>query len=71
LLISNNDQDVKNLEFLEFGDLLMTIKMGFDRTPIKLHPKIMRKLKNYAQNSKRSQGQKDILFQILKSLKES
>lgn len=49
----------------------MTIKMGFDRTPIKLHPKIMRKLKNYAQNSKRSQGQKDILFQILKSLKES
>ena len=61
-MLSGGEGDSAALEYLEFSDLLLAIKLSFDRTATKLHPKIMRKLKNYAQNCKRVQSQKDVLF---------
>lgn len=53
-MLSNNEQELKNLDYIEFNDLLSVIKIGFDRTAVKLHPKILRKIKSYIQNCKRT-----------------
>jgi hypothetical protein len=33
--------------------LLSVVKLAFDKTGLKLHTKVLRKLKNYIKNSKR------------------
>lgn len=55
-MLSNNDQDTKTLDFLDLKDLLSIITFAFDKTGIKLHSKVIRKLKGYIKNSMRSKG---------------
>jgi hypothetical protein len=44
------------LDALEFNDFLSAIKICFDKIGEKLHPKIIRKIKNYTKDSKRPQS---------------
>jgi len=37
------------------------LKTAFDSTGIKLHPKIMRKIKGYIKTSKRKSSEKEVL----------
>ena len=68
-MLSTNDQDTKMLDILEFGDLLSIITIAFDKTGVKLHSKVLRKLKNYIKSSKRQQSEKLLLQQLSKSYK--
>lgn len=57
-MLSNNDQDIKTLDFLDFKDLLSIVAIAFDKTGVKLHSKVIRKLKGYIKNSTRSKEEK-------------
>lgn len=52
-MLSNNDRDTKILDLLAFKDLLAIVAAAFDKTGIKLHSKVIRKLKSYTKNSTR------------------
>lgn len=70
-MLSKNEQDFQTLDFLDLNELLSVIKTAFDKTGVKLHSKIMRKLKNYSTNSKRKQPEKEIIDSIIKSYQET
>ena len=61
LLLSNDDEDNKKLEIIEFSDLLSMLKAAFDKTGTKVHPKIMRRIKSYVKVSKRKNSEKEVL----------
>lgn len=70
-MLGNSEGDCKTLDLLQFGDLLSLIKVAFDKNGVKLHAKIMRKIRNYTKTSRRRQSEKEALDQIVKSYKDN
>lgn len=54
-MLNKSEQEIQSLDFLPISDILSVIKSVFDRTAVKLHPKILRKLKSYTNSTKRKQ----------------
>lgn len=50
---SNSDAMVKTLDAMSFDDVLKVFGDAYDKLGSKLHNKITRKLKNYADSTKR------------------